>query len=88
MRGRYLRYDERARRAVAFIDAYVKDNGVSPSVREIAAGVGYIGPGATHALLRKMENDGMVDRVGQRIPRTIRVRHQPITPPRDRNNEL
>jgi len=84
----HLPYEVRSQRVVQFISTYIRRNGYSPTVREIAEAVGYAGPGATHKLLKKMEGDGLVESAGLHSARTTRLPNMPITPPRDRRNEL
>ena len=55
--------------ALRYLTEYVKANGYAPSVREMGVYLG-ISPTSVHARLRKLEADGLIERVG---PRAIRI---------------
>lgn len=68
--------------AIQFIQRYQQAHGASPTVREIAEAVGYASPGAAHRMLRRMEEDGLIETSGMHSPRNIAI------PNRDRKVEL
>lgn len=56
---------------VAFVDGYIADHGFSPTVREIAAGVGLASSSTAHKHLRALALEGRLTYDPAR-PRTIR----------------
>lgn len=52
---------ERRRKAIiAFITKYQKNNGIPPTIGEIAEGVGLVSPNATRKHLQKLEEEGLI----------------------------
>lgn len=48
---------------LAFVRAFWKDNGYSPSTREIGLSLGITSPNAVHAHLRRLVEDGFITTV-------------------------
>lgn len=71
---------ERQQAALRFIHGYqLAHGGMSPTVREIAAGIGSKGIGATHDVLCELEGRGKIRRLCNRN-RAIEVLHAPSIP--------
>lgn len=51
---------ERRKKMLQYIDKYQAENGVSPTQREIRAAVGVASTNTVHAMLHRMEADGML----------------------------
>lgn len=49
---------ERREKILAFIAAFVEKHGYSPTVREVASGVGLASPGAAHRQLEHLVDEG------------------------------
>lgn len=59
-------------RLLEFIEAFIAQHGYAPTIREMAAGLGYSGSSQVHALLEQLVKKGYVSKVATG-PRTIRV---------------
>jgi repressor LexA len=57
---------------LAWILDYREQEGISPTVREIAAGLGIASPNGVHCHLKPLESKGAIRRT-KRSPRSIRV---------------
>ena len=55
-----------------FIEGFVKENGYSPSVREIGSAVGFKSPSTVHLYLKKLEGDGKLSQDSSKT-RSIKV---------------
>lgn len=59
-------------RILRYIAAYIKENEYSPSVREIADGVGLLSTSTVHCHLYDLKESGYIEYQKKR-PRTIRI---------------
>jgi len=48
-------------RILAFIAGYTRQNGISPTIREIADGIGFASIGSVHRHIAKLEDEGLLD---------------------------
>lgn len=62
----------RQREILAWIDAYIREHGYSPSVRELVQAFGFKGPNGAACHLRPLRKKGVVTWVDGK-PRTLRV---------------
>lgn len=74
-----LKTEENITKALMFIDAYIKDNGYSPSVREIAQAMEVPSSSTMAGMVQYMSEEGYLDEPkkfsanGNRIARTLRL---------------
>jgi repressor LexA len=69
----------RADQIITFVDEFINENGYSPSVREIADGIGLASPGSVQGTLQQMIKLGYLTGAPERS-RTIRIGHMPLRP--------
>ena len=75
----YMRYPQRSQQIREFVEAFIAENGYSPSVREIGAGVGLPSPGSIQPILKRMVEERILAGQPER-PRTIRLGDAVIEP--------
>lgn len=74
-----LKSEEKMAKALAYIDTYIKENGYSPSIREIAEALGVPSSSTISDAVEHMGNMGyihepkMFSKNGNRIARTLRI---------------
>jgi SOS-response transcriptional repressor LexA len=64
--------EKRRKQILRFIASYTKKNGCSPTIAEIANGVGLASPNATRNHLFKLRDDGLIT-MRPRIARAISI---------------
>lgn len=47
-------------RILAFITGYIRQNGISPTLREIAEGIGFASTGSVHRHIEKLKSEGLL----------------------------
>lgn len=74
-----LKSEEQVTKALAFIDSYIKENGYSPSVREIAKAMDVPSSSTMAKMVEHMSTEGYLHKPkqfstnGNRIARTLRL---------------
>lgn len=74
-----LKSEEKMAKALVYIDAYIKENGYSPSVREIAEALGVPSSSTIAAAVEHMSKRGYIyepkkfSKNGNRVARTLRI---------------
>lgn len=74
-----LKSEEKIKQALIFIDTYIKENGHSPSVREIAEAMEVPSTSTMAGMVQYMSEEGYLDEPkkfsanGNRIARTLRL---------------
>lgn len=57
---------------ISFIDSFINENGYSPSIRDICAGVNIASSSTVHAIMNKFHQDGYII-FNSKIARSIRL---------------
>lgn len=68
-----MELSRRQRDALRFIASFTRDNGYSPTVREVQENLGHRSVSSTHAVLCSLKDLGVIDWAKER-PRTLRVK--------------
>lgn len=69
--------ERRRQEILAFVEGFVHERGHSPTVREVASGVGLVSPGATHRQLERLVEDGRLQKVQVTTSRVVYALREP-----------
>lgn len=69
--------EKRRDEILAFMDAFIERHGYSPTIREIADGVGLVSPGATHRQVEKLVGERRLRKVQVSTSRAVYVPEEP-----------
>lgn len=63
----------RQHETLAVIDRLIRERGYAPSVREVMRALGLHSSSVAHAMIARLESDGMLQRGGKGLARTMRL---------------